>query len=48
MKITKHVRKYAAEQGIGQEEALGQGLSQKAAEFRRIELHGAAQETAPR
>jgi phosphomethylpyrimidine synthase len=33
MKITEDVRKYAAEQGIAEEEALRQGLEQKATEF---------------
>jgi phosphomethylpyrimidine synthase len=33
MKITEDVRKFAAEQGIGQEVALEEGLKQKATEF---------------
>ncbi len=33
MKITEDVRKYAAEQGIAEEEALKKGLEQKATEF---------------
>jgi phosphomethylpyrimidine synthase len=33
MKITEDVRKYAAEQGIAEEEAIARGLQQKAAEF---------------
>lgn len=33
MKITEDVRKYAAEHGIADEEALKSGLQQKAAEF---------------
>ena len=33
MKITEDVRKYAAEQGIAEEEALKQGLAAKSAEF---------------
>jgi phosphomethylpyrimidine synthase len=35
MKITEDVRKYAAEQGIAEEEALAKGMSAKAAEFVR-------------
>jgi phosphomethylpyrimidine synthase len=34
MKITEDVRKYAAEQGIGVEQALEQGMQQKSAEFK--------------
>ena len=33
MKITEDVRKYAAEQGVAEEEAVKRGLEQKAAEF---------------
>ena len=33
MKITEDVRKYAAEQGVAEEEALKKGLEQKATEF---------------
>ena len=33
MKITEDVRKYAAEQGISENEALGKGLKEKSAEF---------------
>ncbi len=33
MKITEDVRKYAAEQGIGEEEAFSQGMADKAKEF---------------
>jgi phosphomethylpyrimidine synthase len=33
MKITEDVRKYAAEQGIAEEEALKQGMEAKAKEF---------------
>jgi len=33
MKITEDVRKYAAEQGITEETAIGEGLKQKATEF---------------
>ena len=33
MKITEDVRKYAAEQGIAEDEALQKGLEEKAAEF---------------
>src|ERR1700690_3748950 len=33
MKITEDVRKYAAEQGIAEEEALKAGMEQKAREF---------------
>jgi phosphomethylpyrimidine synthase len=33
MKITEDVRKYAAEQGIAEEEALEKGLAEKSAEF---------------
>jgi phosphomethylpyrimidine synthase len=35
MKITEDVRKYAAEQGIGESEALENGLKEKSAEFAR-------------
>ena len=30
MKITEHVRKYAAEQGIAEEAALAKGMAEKA------------------
>jgi phosphomethylpyrimidine synthase len=33
MKITEDVRKYAAEQGIAEEEALQSGMEQKARDF---------------
>jgi phosphomethylpyrimidine synthase len=33
MKITEDVRKYAAEQGIAEEEALKKGMEEKAKEF---------------
>ena len=33
MKITEDVRKYAAEQGIAEEEALKKGMEEKAREF---------------
>jgi phosphomethylpyrimidine synthase len=33
LKITKDVRKYAAEQGISEHEALGKGLKYKAEKF---------------
>jgi phosphomethylpyrimidine synthase len=33
MKITEDVRKYAAEQGIAEEEALKKGLEEKARQF---------------
>ncbi len=33
MKITEDVRKYAAEQGIAEEEALQKGLAEKSEEF---------------
>jgi phosphomethylpyrimidine synthase len=47
MKITEDVRKYAAEQGIAEEEALKKGMEEKSKEFverarrftRRRELH---------
>ena len=35
MKITEDVRKYAAEQGVKEEEALKAGLEEKAKEFVR-------------
>jgi len=34
MRITEDVRKYAAEQGISESEALDVGLKEKAQEFR--------------
>ena len=34
MKITEDVRKYAAEQGLKEEEALAQGMAEKSAEFK--------------
>lgn len=34
MKITEDVRRYAAEQGVGEVEAIGKGLEEKAREFR--------------
>jgi phosphomethylpyrimidine synthase len=33
MKITEDVRKYAAEQGLNEEEALAKGLAEKSEEF---------------
>jgi phosphomethylpyrimidine synthase len=33
MKITEDVRKYAAEQGVAEEEALRKGMEEKAREF---------------
>ena len=33
MKITEEVRKYAAEQGIAEDEALAQGMAVRAQEF---------------
>jgi phosphomethylpyrimidine synthase len=33
MKITEDVRRYAAEQGVAEDEALKRGLEQKATEF---------------
>ncbi len=33
MKITEDVRKYAAEQGIGEEDALAKGMAEKSREF---------------
>ena len=33
MKITEDVRRYAAEQGMAEEEAVKRGLTEKAAEF---------------
>jgi phosphomethylpyrimidine synthase len=33
MKITEDVRKYAAEKGVGEEQALARGLVEKAGEF---------------
>ncbi len=33
MKITQDVRKYAAEQGLAEEEALKQGMEEKSREF---------------
>jgi phosphomethylpyrimidine synthase len=33
MKITEDVRKYAAEQGIAEEQALESGMQEKAREF---------------
>ena len=35
MKITEDVRKYAAEQGVSEAEALQQGMAEKAREFVR-------------
>ncbi len=34
MKITEDARKYAAEQGIAEEEALKKGMEEKSREFR--------------
>ena len=33
MKITEEARKYAAEQGIAEEEALAKGMAEKSKEF---------------
>jgi phosphomethylpyrimidine synthase len=33
MRITEDVRKYAAEQGIGEQEAIKKGLEEKSKEF---------------
>jgi phosphomethylpyrimidine synthase len=33
MKITEDVRKYAAEQGIAEQEALAKGMQEKSREF---------------
>ena len=33
IKITEDVRKYAAEQGIGEHEAIAEGMARKSAEF---------------
>ena len=33
MKITEDVRKYAAEQGVAEEEALAKGMAEKSKEF---------------
>ena len=33
MKITEDVRKYAAEQGIGEDAALARGMEEKSKEF---------------
>jgi phosphomethylpyrimidine synthase len=33
MKITEDVRKYAAEQGVSEEEALKKGMEEKSREF---------------
>ncbi len=37
MKITEDVRKYAAEQGITEDEALKDGMDEKSAEFTKSE-----------
>jgi len=44
MKITEDVRKYAAEQGVGEEEALKRGMDEKAREFveKGAEIYGKA------
>jgi len=34
MKITQDVRDYAREHGVGETEALNEGMAEKAAEFR--------------
>ncbi len=36
MKITEDVRKYAAEQGIAEEQALQTGMEQKARDFAEV------------
>jgi phosphomethylpyrimidine synthase len=36
MKITEHIRKYAVEQGIAEEDALKQGMEEKSKEFVEI------------
>lgn len=33
MRITEDVRRYAAEQGLSEEDAVGHGMEEKAAEF---------------
>jgi len=33
MKTTEHVRKYAADQGVSEEEALKNGMKEKSREF---------------
>lgn len=45
MKITEDVRKYAAEQGIAEEEALKKGMEEKSREFteKGSELYAKAQ-----
>lgn len=45
MKITEDVRKYAAEQGIAEEEALKRGMEEKSKEFaeKGNELYAKAQ-----
>ena len=44
MKITEDVRKYAAEQGIAEQEALQKGMEEKSREFqeKRAELYAKA------
>jgi phosphomethylpyrimidine synthase len=39
MKITEDVRRYAAEQSLEEAEAIGAGMAEKSAEFRRTGLH---------
>ena len=34
MKITQHVREYAAEQGVDERQALVAGMAEKSAQFR--------------
>ncbi len=47
MKITEDVRKYAAEEGIAEEEALKKGMEEKSREFteKGSELYAKARET---
>jgi hypothetical protein len=40
VKITEDVRKYAAEQGIAEEEALAKGMEEKAREYHRAGSDG--------
>jgi phosphomethylpyrimidine synthase len=45
MNIAEHIRKYAAEQGISEEEALKKGMEEKSREFteKGSELYAKAQ-----
>ena len=42
MKITEDVCKYAAEQGVAQEEALAKGMAEKSKEFAEKDTEGYA------